>query len=352
MNDFESKINSVGKEETNIVKKTFQKYDEAKMDIKGVIQDNRGAISDIVFLVISSLVILAILGLNELVNMNFDWSMYSDIAFWVDYVATQFAVWSIRVIVRVVADRKEMRENMQYLQADKSIQDYVDKDSKSPFIEEEAEIDRLNRKTIAFKNSVKRDLLKLSNKHQITNIIPYMNDVESGTNEIEVYNVSSDKLFRSENHKNKIENKLKLLVGKLSPKWLDANLQNQKVKFNDVSRTILVSGKVSKSNNELGANYKENNTTEFMKLTIPSFLLMASLSFLILPMFGSGLIKDGSAWFKLFVKIGMVGFSGLMMWFNNPELFRITKLKAIVERDNTLNIYDKKHSQRLLTKSN
>ena len=186
MSTFEEQLEK-GQEEIN-KNEVFKKIDEIKLGATEKYKKNKGVIGDVFFLIASSIVILVILGLMELIDAKFDWSRYTTAYFWVDYFTTQLATWSLRIMVKGVANRKEFRSNSTYLTLQSEMQTLVDEDSKNPFIEEEANVDDALRKVNAFKNKLKGKIVKYANKYKITNIIPYVKYIENIQNDEEVIN--------------------------------------------------------------------------------------------------------------------------------------------------------------------
>lgn len=348
MSTFEEQLEK-GQEEIN-KNEVFKKIDELKLGATEKYKKNKGVIGDVFFLIASSIVILVILGLMELIDAKFDWSRYTTAYFWVDYFITQLATWSLRIMVKGVANRKEFRSNSTYLTLQSEMQTLVDEDSKNPFIEEEANVDDALRKVNAFKNKLKGKIVKYANKYKITNIIPYVKYIENIQNDEEVikFEFQSDITYVNERKRKrwikkqyKLNNELNSILIKLSPQWIEQNIDNQKVNYNKVSFTILVNGFTSTKHSTNNENYKTNSTSEFMKLTLPFFFVISIAMFILLPLTASELTKDVGAWAKLIVKFGIVGFSGVMMWINNPELFNKTENKALSQRVNRIKIYKK-----------
>lgn len=350
MTDFERKLREESEKEKN-------KFDKVKDKDLGINEENikdYSFISDIVIFITSSLLMLGVLGFLEVINANFDWSAYLSVNFWIEYIILQATSWSARIILRNLGDRKEYRNNKDYKMLQLKMQNFVEEDSKKPFIERYSEIDDKFRKLTAFKNKQKRKLIKLSNKYRITNIVSYVYTLENNdTGDLNLFEMKSDiihtnkwKQRRWSKKQLKVNAKMNNILNTLTKNWISQNLDTVKVKYNKVSRTILVSGFYSKENQYLGEDYKDNSTTEFMKMTIPTTVFAMAFMFLIIPLKDSSLSTDWEAWFKLIIKTFIVFFSGLMMWLNNPDLFRRTKQKALSERVNRLNIYSKEEQSR------
>lgn len=333
------------KNKENALKNIYNTTQEELSNVKRKLKDNSGKISDIVFLVISSIAVLTIVGLIELIDGEFDFSRYSTISFWVEYLMIQIASWLMRILYKIVGDRKEYRENMTYHAIKKDIQKIVDYDNEKPFIDIYAEKDRINRKTIAWKNKIRYKILKICNKYKINNIVRHLNNpLNSDIDTLEPFELKSDIITLNNSKKAlKVNKMIDELMRQLTKQWIDNNLDMQKVKYNNVSKTILVNGFSSNSGNDsgIGNNYQENNFKHFINDNIVGFLITAIFLFLIIPMIGSGFKKDPTAWLKFLTKAFTVFFAGIMSWWNNNQLFTKTKIKALTERNDTLNKYYK-----------
>jgi hypothetical protein len=96
------------------------------------------------------------------------------------------------------------------------------------------------------------------------------------------------------------------------------------------------------------ANYKTESAKVFLSSTMPMFIFVSFIMFLIVPLFGSGLSKDLNAWGMFLTKVALVASSIFMVWINSRKLFRATEVKASGERSSTLNKYYKKHEAKKL----
>jgi len=129
----------------------------------------------------------------------------------------------------------------------------------------------------------------------------------------------------------------------LSDEWVDNNIDTIKVKYSKVSKSILVSGFTPNQTVNDESNYKTESAKVFLSETMPMFIFVSFIMFLIVPLFGSGLSKDLSAWGMFFTKVALVLSSIAMVWLNARKMFKSTEVKAINERNTTLNKYYKKY---------
>lgn len=351
-NSFDNRLKEKDNESVN----PFQKINEAKMNIRDTVSKNKEYIGDILFGIIWGLITLTMIGLLDLIDPNFDYENYKTVYFWIEYITLQGALWSIRVLMKQLGDKKEFRTNVGYIKLQNDLNKFVEKDSEQPFIEKHAQIDRYNRKKNAWLNKQKRKLIKIANKNRITNLVDYFNYFEKNENRddfnLEPFEMKTDIAYTKErkqkrwiNKQKRISKNINLIFNKMKTNYIEQNIDTLKVKYNEVSRPILVSGSTNQDNDLLGGNYKEYNTREFIKLTLPGALFAAFFMFLIVPFSESSFIKDPSAWFKFISKTFLIAFAAFTMWNSNPELFRKTKQKALSERVNTLNQYYKKEKE-------
>lgn len=338
MNSFENRLKEE-KEKEN--KGIMEKVANEKRELSKTVAKNRERIADIIFFIFYALIVFSMIGLLELIDASYDKNMFSSPAFWVDYASLQTAMWTSRILIRKMGDRREYRNNILYIDYQKNIKSKIDKDEETPFIDELSQIERRERKISAFKNQQRLKIINIAMKYQITNIFSGLKSIETTKIEdLERFELTSDKNIRKRKEK-RLNTKLNQLLKTLTNEWIEENIETQKVKFNDISRAILTSGVISSKSDENNEDFKDNATREFIKMTVPSALFAMAFTFLVLPLRGD-FIKEISAWFKFIVKIMMIFFTSLMMWFDNPTLFDRTKNKAMGERSNKLNQYYRK----------
>jgi hypothetical protein len=135
--------------------------------------------------------------------------------------------------------------------------------------------------------------------------------------------------------------KIDRLFELLTTEWIETNLDTIKIKYSKVSKSILVNGFTPNQTVNDEANYKTESAKVFLSSTMPMFIFVSFIMFLIVPLFGSGLSKDLNAWGMFLTKVALVASSIFMVWINSRKLFRATEVKASGERSSTLNKYYK-----------
>lgn len=330
-------------------KKPFEKKTEKDFNIERIGVEQPKWYSEAFNILIFATLSLVPIGLITLVDAKWDWSIYMSWEFWVDYLTVQGVAWYVRVWVSQTRMRNLKFTNIIYITKENNIQDLVDKDYEKPFIDEYATRDDERRKVRAWERKIKTKLLKITNRHRVNNLTSYVKDYLNAQNQaLEPFVLESDKKYRLKwlnrlwaKRQVKLNAKINALVHKLSKEWITLNITTQKVKYNRVSKTILISGFAPSMGRSDEADYKTNSARVFLKRTLPSFVFMAALMFLILPLFGSGFSKELTAWLKFITKVIMIASSGIMMWLAAPDMFKETEIKATSERETTLNKYYK-----------
>jgi hypothetical protein len=296
----------------------------------------------LVFAVVS----LVPIGLLTLLDPNWDWSKYATWLFWVDYLTIQAVSWYGRWWMFTTRVRYLVLVDVSYKKNETQIQDFVDKDFEEPFIEQYAEEDNHDRKVRAWRRKVKSKLIRINNRWHINNMATHFKITQNGEiNASQPFELKSDKKIR-EWRKRRLEAKISGLFEKLTTKWIDNNLDTIKVRYSKVSKTILVNGFNPSQTVNDEANYKTESAKVFLSSTMPMFIFVSFIMFLIVPLFGSGLSKDLNAWGMFLTKVALVASSIFMVWLNSRKLFKATEVKAISERNSTLNTYHKKHESK------
>lgn len=318
---------------------------------KDFADDSKGskAVNEIFNLLVFGAISLIPLGLVTLLSPTWNWSLYTTVLFWVDYMTVQFVSWYVRVWVFNNSMRKLMEKSPIYKNHEKNIQDFVDKDFQTPFIDTYADKDRQERKIRAFKRKIKLELIKLNNKYHINNLSQHFKLTSNGSKRAEKpFEMKSDIKYHNKlanhlwaNKQLKINDKINSLFDKLTDEWIENNIDTVKVKYSEVSKTILVSGHTPSQTVNDEANYDPETFKVFMKFTLPTVVFISAMMFLLYPLIGSGLSDDISAWGIFFTKVLLVASGGVMIAINKRQLFKATHIKAMSERNSTLNKYYK-----------
>jgi hypothetical protein len=356
--------------ENNIkLKELLDHAEKTKNDLKS---KGEKVIGEILITIVFMLFTLVIIGLPTLFKDSFDWEKFKTIEFWREYLMIQFATWFTRIWIVIVRYRMNKKNNKEWHKISKRIEEYVEKDQEKPFINKHSLIDNKERKIRAFINNQKIKIFRLSKRFKVLNVIDYLHHMETYQNSIqeefcivtsikyqpELENASKLKktmfyVFKWLLYKvrklriKKAELKLRYLFSTIQNSYIEKNIDNIKVRYNKVDRNILVSGfSQSRDSNVHGYSYHEDSVGEFLRATLPMFLFVSAVTFLILPL-SLKPIKDAESWYKFGTNVFLVFVSASMMWFKADDLFEKTKLRVLIEREDTLNNYYKKEKSTL-----
>jgi hypothetical protein len=343
----------------NTKEETFQKLTKQVIGITDEGKDTKikNMIGEIIIDFFLAIMTLVIIGLSELFSPNWEWAVYASATFWLSYGLTQSASWFARIWIYITRLKYHEKNDKEYHKLDGEIQNYVDKDFETPFIEEEANIDDYNRKKRAWLNRQKRKLIKIANKYRITNILPTVktiNEIDLGETpfvletDFEILKRWWELKFawklrvkKFDRKKKRINSKVNKILNTITNQWVETNLETMKVKYNKVSRTILTNGYSASKGDDNTPNYKKNTSSIFLRYTMPSFMFMSIFMFIIVPLRGE-YNNSASAWFQFLTKATLVFISGAFMWLSSQEMFNQTTKKATSERLSTINTYAKK----------
>jgi len=312
------------------------------------------------------------IGLLTLLDPKWDWAMYGTWLFWVDYLTIQGVSWYGRWWIFSTRTRYLLLTEPVYIKNEQQIQTFVDKDHEEPFIEEYAEEDNRERKTRAWRRKIKKRLIRINNRWHINNMSTHFKITNNGRNIVPtVFILKSDKIYLwikkkgfkrifnvfviihnwlVSRRQRKLNNKINRLFGLITDEWIENNLDTIKVRYSKVSKSVLVNGFTPNQTINDEANYKTESGKVFLSQTMPMFIFVSFIMFLIVPLFGSGLSKDLNAWGMFLTKVALVFSSIFMVWLNSRKMFKATEVKAIGERNTTLNKYWKKYQLKVIEK--
>ena len=367
MNEFQKELQKTESNNIEVVKKGKHK----KMGLKDVDEGSEYNplknywVGEVFNIVVFAAVSLIPIGLLTLLDPHWDWTVYATWLFWVDYLTIQGVSWYGRWWIFSTKTRFYILTDEDYLKNENQIQDFVDKDHEEPFIGDYADEDNHERKVRAWRRKIKRKLIRINNRWHINNMSMHFKTTENGSKIVsKPFELKSDKLYHHPLKKKlwrvfngfvrirnwrrnikitKLNAKINAWFELLSDEWVDNNIDTIKVKYSKVSKSILVSGFTPNQTVNDESNYKTESAKVFLSETMPMFIFVSFIMFLIVPLFGSGLSKDLSAWGMFFTKVALVLSSIAMVWLNSRKMFKSTEVKAINERNTTLNKYWKRH---------
>ena len=349
-----------GKEETKKEDLTAQKhtidYNKLKKEItSGLTSWN--IVGELLTTFLMAIMTLILIGAPTLFDGKFDWSMYGEMSFWSRYITTQIASWFTRIWVYSKRRNNHKKNHTEYKRSYSMITLFTSYDYKVPYIDVSVDKDLKNRKTTAWKNLQKSKLLKYIKKYELTNVVESLNafqivdfkgvetfyvksNISNSKNKKSVLNSLTRSKKRWEKKLIKISFKIQTIFYSMSTEYIEQNFDNIKVKFNNVSRSILQSGIKTPNESLIGYNYDKRTVSTFIKEFIPTFLMFSSISFLLIPLIkGSSFVKDANAWINFGISLSIVVFSGMSIIFTSEDMFERTDLRSILSREATLKKY-------------
>ena len=324
---------------------------------------NKALYGEVFFAVILAIITLMLIGLVNLIVGSFDWEMYQTPEFWKVYITTQIGAWFTRIWVFMIRKRYHKRTHKDFVNANDRIEKYVKVDYDTPYIDKNVLLDDFNRKKHAWKNKQKRKLIKLISKYQLTNVLDNLKMYENNdfkglekflaqsnikyrTTPLNVFKSKIKRIKSFEKKLEKVSYKVQSIFYQMSDEYVIQNIDILKVKYNQVSRSILTSGIDVGDSGMIGYNYDKNTATTFVKEFIPMFLMFSAISFLIIPFLkGSEFVKDWEVWGRFIISLFTVVSAGVMMIFSSEELFETTELRSIRAREETLKTYYEKEKE-------
>lgn len=344
-------MSSMINEELKSVEKenVINKLRETERSLKEGMNKNKGIVKEIFGIISFSLFTFVILGIVSLIDGKYDITKLGDLDFWGNWALVQIASVLAKIYATLFSKRRQTLTNPTFLHLERKIQNYIEKDSEDPFIENYATIDTKERKIHSFTITKKIEILQISKKYEITNSLEYLKNFDDDN--LKISDLEPFKLKTSITYPNtkkqarwflkqaKISDKLNAIFITLSKEWLDKNLDTQKVKYNKVTKSLLVGGYDNESNDKIGYTYKATPTKSFIKTNMSMFFFSAIFLILIRPILGSGFVKDASAWLNFVTNVFLVIMSFILSLYNAPQLFKSDILQPLIERETTLSEY-------------
>lgn len=321
-NEFESKESTLGK------------VKEAHKEFKEKVKKSNYLVQNLLFGIFFGLITLILLGFTSLIQGEYDISKILTLKFLINWSIVQLATWFVRVWVTIMKKRHLRLNDPTYLRVKGNINKHIENDDKEPFIDKNAKIDDYNRKLKAFTIKQKVKILSIAVKYQIDNLMGRLNNVDT----FEEFKLET-KLKLSVRKQTKINAKLNILLRTLSSEWLKVNLDTQKVKYNEVSKSILVTGHKTINENQEGLSYTSNKVKNLFVMNMGGFIFSIIFLLVIQPILGSTLTGDIDAWISFLTNVFLVAFAAAMSLYNSDELFMEDEVKPLINVDTTLNEY-------------
>jgi hypothetical protein len=231
------------------------------------------------------------------------------------------------------------------------IQDHVDSDSKNAFIEIGCKYDDRDRKKRAFKRQKSRELAKKIKKYNIgtfDNLVRYFRIDEPSKNGDTVVLSHEDTLLLngirvSKRKEKRVKASLRALYDMLSDDYVDKVIDNIKIKYSQVTTSLLINGFSPRTKETYEPNFKANDQVEVISEFAVGQIVTMVMMFVILSL--DLMTKEATmATFVFFVlKMFQLTWTYLKASMRSKPIFERTFIKALQERENTLNGYKKKY---------
>lgn len=341
MIDLEQTIKNA--EKNNEEKKLTEEIKNLKNKIKNEAKQRSWFIGEWVLTLFFMIITFFIVGLPSLFEFGWDWSIYASKRFWTNYFMVQTASWFARVWILMLRTRRNEKFDDKYTKSSNEIQGFIDMDAKTPFINYNCRITNKERKIRAWKNKQILTILELSRKISAESIINTIKNIDNI--DLEAFEFKSGLITKNKKGKplkrkirliDKNKRTIKELLKTITSEYIETNFDNLKVKYNVESRSVLATGYAPKNENaELGVSYKKHKAKKFFEKTLPTFLFISAIMFLLVPLLGE-LSKDWNAWYQFITNSFLVFASASMMWLNADEIFTETDLRVLLAREDTL----------------
>lgn len=289
------------------------------------------AVWEIRLLVIIQLFSLIIIGLDKFLTATWSWAVFKDPEFWNSYLLYTIANWSVIIgwILRRFAVSK--KENKKYIENINHIQDKVDLDYDTPFIEEQANIEDTMRKVEVFNNTVYNKLYRLAIKHKIRDLDAFYRDNDNYTKEL----LKPFKRFK----KWRLGLKYKMVYGKvldcmekLKKDWQKKYLSSQKIEYPRVTRSHIASGLKPSGKYYKFNTYESKVFSTTLKAILPSSLTFSLIGLVVLSFQFIGKQAELSDYLLFFSQIFLIIINVVLIISILDGIFDRTYLKSTDER--------------------
>lgn len=290
--------------------------------------------------VVSLIIAFFLIGIQQFAQPTFDPLFFLQPKFWYEYIPYVMAIWVV-IFSTLTSNMRWMEDSdPTYLLTKKSIQNHVDKDKETPYIYKGAKIVDTQRKIVAWRSKVSKDIDKKRKKIGIPTL-----------SALRAFIDGDDKVFEG---KIKTPNRGKIiryraqfneLFSYLEDDYIEKYIDTIEIKYNQVNETVLVSGLLPTNNRTQESNFKENTSGVIFSEFGVGFIISSLFSAVILAL---DLVQKGAditTWIIFIFKAFMLYTYYFRASARSRNIFQKTRLKALQERDSMLN-----HIERLVLK--
>ena len=292
-----------------------------------------------------------LIGIQQFAEPQFNPYFFLQAKFWYEYLPFVTALWLILFATTSGAFKIYMEIDPLYIQLKNDIQDHVDSDSKSPFIEIGCKIDDRDRKKRAFKRQKSRELARKIKKFNIgtfDNLVKYLRIGELSKEGDTVVLSQQDTLLLnginvSKKKEKRVKASLRALYDMLGDDYVEKVIDNIKIRYNQVNSSLLINGFSPRTKETYEPNFRSNDQVEVISEFGIGQVVTMILMFIILSL--DLMSKEATmATFVFFIlKMFQLTWTYLKASMRSKPIFERTFIKALQERENTLNGYRKKY---------
>lgn len=292
-----------------------------------------------------------LIGIQQFAEPQFNPFFFLQAKFWYEYLPFVTALWLILFATTSGAFKIYMEIDPLYIQLKNNIQDHVDSDSKNAFIEIGCKVDDRDRKKRAFKRQKSRELARKIKKYNIgtfDNLVKYLKiDELDGGNGNSSFSQQDILLLNGINVSKKKEKRVKAslraLYDMLSDEYVEKVIDNIKIKYNQVNSSLLINGFSPRTKETYEPNFRSNDQVEVISEFGIGQVVTMILMFIILSL--DLMSKEATmATFVFFIlKMFQLTWTYLKASMRSKPIFERTFIKALQEREKTLNGYRKKY---------
>jgi len=292
-----------------------------------------------------------LIGIQQFAEPQFNPLLFLKAQFWYDYLPFVTALWLILFATTSGSFKVYMEIDPLYIKLKNQIQDHVDSDSKTPFIEMGCKLDDRDRKKRAFKRQKSRELAKKIKRYNIgtfDNLVKYLKIGELDEKGQTVILSQQDTLLLngirvSKRKEKRVKASLRALYDMLSDDYVDKVIDNIKIKYSQVTTSLLINGFSPRTKETYEPNFKANDQVEVISEFAVGQIVTMVMMFVILSL--DLMTKEATmATFVFFVlKMFQLTWTYLKASMRSKPIFERTFIKALQERENTLNGYKKKY---------
>lgn len=281
---------------------------------------------------ISLVIAFFLIGIQQFAEPQFDPYFFLRPDFWYEFVPYVMSIWII-IISTLTSNMRwlEFTDNT-FVKSKESIQKHVDDDKENPYIFKGSKIVDTERKKIAWRAKISKQIDKKRKKSKIPTIAALKSFLEG-----------DDKVFDSKvktPKKGKIIHlraQFKELFSYLEDEYIDKYIDTIKIKYNQVNETILISGLIPSSKETSQSDFKENTSKVIFGEFGTGFIVSALFSAVILAL---DLVQKGAdvtTWIIFIFKAFMLYTYYFRASARSGVVFQRTRLKALQERESMLN---------------